>query len=98
MSFCRTRHRSSISRPFESFIIQKTKQAPPSCPMTPDGESRGRRGEGLEAGAGVQPESLVLGRGPFSSVSACGMKVSTLSSFDRLAENDCICGCFFFLL
>lgn len=59
-------------------------------------ESGGRRGEGLEAGAGVQPESLVLGSGPFSSVSACGMKVSTLSSFDLLAENDWICGCLFF--
>ena len=55
------------SRLFESFLIQKTKPAPPFCPVASDGEdiceSRVQGGETLQEGASVQPESHVLGRG-----------------------------------
>ena len=103
MSSCTMRRRSSISWPFESFIIQKTKLAPLSCPLASDWEevceSRGHGGEGFEAGTGVWRPGSCLGLWPFSSISACGMKAPTLSSFDCLAENGYICGCllsFFF--
>ena len=96
------RHRSSISWPFESFTIQKTKLAPLSCRVASDWEevceSRGQGGEGFEAGTVVWWPGACPGPWPFSSISACGMKVPTLSSFDCLAENGCICGCFSFFL
>lgn len=98
MNFYRIRHRNSIIWPFEIFIIQKTKPAPPSCPVASDleelCESAGREGEGLEAGVVSRPVSLALGRGPFSSISAAHLKAVTMSGFDHHAENGYICDAF----
>lgn len=68
----------SIPWPFEIFIIQTTKPAPPSCSVASDLEEVcGSRGQGEKAWKQELVSRLVdraLGPGPFSSGSARGRK------------------------
>ena len=77
MHLRRTSRRHSLPRPFETFILQKTKPAPPSGPVASDLEEVCEsRGQGEKARKqGLVSVSLALGGGSFSSISACGKKL-----------------------